>query len=287
MKLTMLTTCVVGGDNLRKLQFMIECLAASQAEAPNVTFCLVLLLQQPDADPAGVARLPRPNFLVRLSSEQTLSLSAARNRLLRHALAEGLIDDDCVVAFPDDDSWYPPGTVAGITRLFDAEPALDLFFCRYGPKAEGFDASNSLARPAEAADVVRQCSSNTIFLRGRMVSQIGAFDENLGVGALYGGAEDLDYGTRAYLLARTALFLDAEIVGHRAKLKEHRGRYFRGSYLVLRRNALKKGGILYEYLRKSLIGLLLLAGGQIGLKDFRRQRDREKAPSSLRTEIAA
>lgn len=121
-------------------------------------------------------------------------LSRARNVGLPYITGE-------VVAFPDDDCWYPPELldrvavilaenqqIAGITgRLVDEHG-------RSGTAR--FDKEPGLLNQANAWQRV---ASITIFLRTQVVEAIGEFDENLGVGAGTGweGGEDIDYALRA------------------------------------------------------------------------------------------
>ena len=70
-------------------------------------------------------------------------------------------------------------------------------FCKYGTDAIELN-EHHIDEKAEYKDLVFNASSNTIFISGPIVSDVGFFNENIGVGAKYNGGEDLDYSIRSY-----------------------------------------------------------------------------------------
>ncbi|MGE0231388.1 MAG: glycosyltransferase family A protein [Flavobacteriaceae bacterium] len=243
---------------------MIASVAEAASRLPDADVRLMLLLQGASAADASAF----PAFVTPFSIDGTISLSRARNRLLGEALARGAVEHDTVVAFPDDDCWYPPRALETIAGRFAADPDLDLWFCRYGSEPTAPGAAHFAGSAATARDVVRNASSNTIVVRGSVVKQICRFDETLGVGTPNFGGEDVDFALHAFRLARRAAFADAKLVGHRDKNTELRARYYRGSLIVLGRHAPKIGGARYEYARKLLVGAYLGCRGELGMRAY-------------------
>ncbi len=44
--------------------------------------------------------------------------------LLRRLIADGISGADALVAFPDDDCWYPPGFLVQVAALFERDATL-------------------------------------------------------------------------------------------------------------------------------------------------------------------
>ena len=116
--------------------------------------------------------------------------------------------------------------------------------------------------------MVRNASSNTMFVRGRLLATINRFDESLGVGTPNLGGEDLDFAMRAHRVARLSYFCDQAAIGHRDKLVHLRATYYRGSLMVLARYALRNLGAAREYARKVAIGFYLVLRRELPLGAF-------------------
>jgi glycosyltransferase involved in cell wall biosynthesis len=120
-------------------------------------------------------------------------LSQARNAAL------AAVDAD-VVAFPDDDCVYPDGTLERVAQRFAADPGLS------GVTGRAED-ERGTSSPSWKPDAVVLTDDNlwnraisfTIFLRGELVRQVGAFDERLGLGSdePWSSGEETDYLVRA------------------------------------------------------------------------------------------
>ena len=124
-------------------------------------------------------------------------LSRARNVGLKHCRG-------AIVAFPDDDCWYPPNLIEQVTALFGARPdtAIITYVIPSTFDADGQE-SNGKFLPA-SQDVNRSnvwyCgNSNGIFVRHDVIRQIGGFNETLGVGSgtRFGAGEETDFLLRA------------------------------------------------------------------------------------------
>lgn len=247
---------------------MLQSLVESQHSLRGHEITLFLLLQNCTPGELAAFAASAPAFVRASAVAGQVPLSAARNLLLRPLLAGDGIDSDAVVAFPDDDCWYPEGFLDQAASLFARDAMLDFWFCRYAsrPVRKAFAA----AKPTRAStgEIVRNSSSNTIFLRGRVVNSIGQFDEALGVGTPLGGSEDLDYALRAQRVARETAYCDAALVGHRDKSRSVRARYYASSLLVLARHA--REGVRGEYWRKIAVGMFLTLQLELKPRDFAR-----------------
>ena len=120
-------------------------------------------------------------------------LSRARNRGLEFVRGD-------IVAFPDDDCWYPTDLLEKVASYFERHE-IDI------ATGQSRDADNRHSqrlwpsRPCQAnkISIWRLAISYTVFARAACVRQIGGFDESLGVGAdsPWQSGEETDYLLRA------------------------------------------------------------------------------------------
>ena len=156
-------------------------------------FELIVVDQNKDERLSPVLASHRERFsILHLRSEP--GLSRARNVGLGHITGD-------VVAFPDDDCWYPPELLERVAAFLDDHPKLDGVTGREETSrgqigTHRFDKRSGLLT---RSNVWRRASSNTLFLRRSVVEEVGGFDETLGVGSgtLWGAGEDIDYPLRA------------------------------------------------------------------------------------------
>jgi GT2 family glycosyltransferase len=120
-------------------------------------------------------------------------LSRARNRAL------GELRGD-LVGFPDDDCVYAPDLLERVAHRFGDDPTLDGVTGR----AVASDGRSSPSWKLDAAmltdtNLWNRAISYTIFLRREVIERVGAFDEELGLGAgtAWSSAEEIDYLVRA------------------------------------------------------------------------------------------
>lgn len=137
-------------------------------------------------------------------------LSRARNVGLKHITGD-------VVAFPDDDCWYPENLLSQVMNVFSQQNGVD------GVTGCSADETGRISQgnfPATKQWVdlksVWHCGiSYTIFLRRAVVERVGEFDESLGVGAgtPWGAGEETDFLVRA-LKNGAALLYDPVVMVH-------------------------------------------------------------------------
>ena len=163
-------------------------LVASLLAQTNTSFEVVVADQNPDDRVAPLLEpLRSRGYLgahVRLSRP---NLSAARNAAL--AVARGRY-----VAFPDDDCWYDPDTLARAEHHLSKAAGLDGLAARWAEApAEPGDAAADPITPARIRCFrAGNVASITLFLKREAVLAAGGFDERIGVGRWYGSGEETD-----------------------------------------------------------------------------------------------
>ncbi len=255
MRIHLFTTTIVDGRRSDALSRLIRSLTEFREANPGQELNLHLLLQK--ADDAALVGLP--DWVDARIIDTKVSLSKARNILLSGA-DESVFSSSTLVAFPDDDAWYPEGLIEGVLALFE-DPALDFFFCRYAAAPEKW--TRGPVTMARSKDVARGASSNTIFLRGGVVGRVGRFDEDLGAGARYNGGEDTDYALRSYSEARKTLASPGRHVGHRDPDRSLRGVYYVGALRAVAAHAFRHPSDLGMLLRKIAVGAYFVVTGHL------------------------
>jgi hypothetical protein len=267
MNIVLISTSNVGAGRSKALDRMLTSVAQAALLRPDVPIMLLLLLQESSSDPRSFQKLPA--FVDVLAIPDRFSLSAARNILLSRACARGVIGLETIIGFPDDDCWYPQGTLELIADQFTRSRHLDLWFCRYASNPVAASEACAFAKPARVRDVVRQASSNTIFVRGKIIQLGVAFDEELGLGTPAAGAEDIEFALRAHFLSRQTAYFDAPIVGHRDKNVALRAKYYRGGLVAIARHARHRRSVVGELARKVGVGAWLTLRGEMPLASYR------------------
>lgn len=269
MKLVLISTSNLQSDRADALERMVHSVEKAAAVLDKrVSIRILLLLQKcPEYRYWALSR-SLPPFVQAIPSTDALSLSAARNLLLSYAISNGMIDSATVVGFPDDDCWYPAGVLESVTHAFATTPKLGLWFSKYSSAPVPI-AHVSPAGRATARDVVREVSSNTMFVRGRVLRSVPVFDEALGVGTVNGGGEDTEFALRAYLSSEQSLYVPAAIIGHRDKSPQLRPKYYRGGLIALARHARQRPRIGVEFARKLAVGFWLVGTRQLPAASFR------------------
>jgi glycosyltransferase involved in cell wall biosynthesis len=208
-----------------------------------------------------IARYTDRIQLVRLTSEP--GLNRARNAALRELEAD-------VVAFADDDCWYPSDLFAEVCEALDNHPEWDGVTGRVVDEL----GSPSVARwreqtgPVDRLRVWTQAVSVSIFLRRTLIEAVGPFDVDLGPGAAtgWGAADETDYLLRSLESGAKLQYLPSLTVCHPQVRTEHdqgtiaAGRlYGQGNGRVLRKHSYPWWFFAYQSFR-SLGGAMLALG---------------------------
>ncbi len=265
----LLTTCDARGERLNDLTRLLNSVDA-EISTHGLYIRHYLLLQNVQALPEELNGYmhDRRTFII---VPHRLSLSRARNQMLRQAIQEGVLKSATLCAFPDDDAWYPPGSLALIFKTRQEHPHIGVFTCDYGSGAVLSDELNNTRFHSVkgCGQFIRKVSSNTIFLRADLAASVGFFDERLGVGGPINGGEDLDFALRAFRKAgNRAMIYDGLLVGHRDRMKWVRSHYFAGSLFAIARNARGSFCIGLQLLRKILIGAYLVMTRELTLGHY-------------------
>lgn len=263
MQFLLMTTTDMASDRSTAFARLI----ASVAEALPAGSRHVFLLQRCTEEQRreAVARIPYPATV--LCSPDRMSLSAARNVMLAHARGEGLLASDTIVAYPDDDCWYPHGLLPSVLAAFRDRADLGLLLVRVS-LAPSLTWNRDAERIAGTAHVLRRSSSNGMFLRGDVAAAVGDFDPSLGLGTPAGSGEDTDYALRAWFAAPRTIYIDQALVGHHDGDITTRSRYFRGNMLVAGHYAVRSPALFYEFVRKFGVGACMVATKHLKMGDY-------------------
>jgi glycosyltransferase involved in cell wall biosynthesis len=192
-------------------------------------------------------------------------LSRARNLGLQEVQGD-------IVAFPDDDCWYPPQLLQQVHTFFEEHPA------DAGLTIKAVDAlGEKLVRQASdrPTQINRQnifgsgkSISYCIFLRTAVIEKTGTFDETLGLGAgtPWGAGEETDYLLRSITIGSVLQHRPELYVHHPRKIIptdinywQRISRYSRGRGKVLHKNGysgLTILGLCVRGIGSSLYGLI-------------------------------
>jgi glycosyltransferase involved in cell wall biosynthesis len=116
--------------------------------------------------------------------------SLARNMGLERARGK-------IIAFPDDDCWYPPAILNHVAGWFEANPSYEILslICR---DEKGYPTANGWFQDScdlSLINIYRTSACSTYFIRSGGVAWRTRFDEGIGPGAetQYLGGEDTDF----------------------------------------------------------------------------------------------
>ncbi len=220
---------------------------------------LIVIDQNPDDRLVPVLAAYRENFpVVHLRSER--GLSRARNAGLKRVTGD-------IVAFPDDDCWYPPDLLERVARWFATNPEWAGLTGRSVDDKGRTSMGRWMANSGEVSrfDVWRKAISFSIFLRKAVVDRVYLFDDSLGLGAgtPWGSGEETDYVLRA-LDAGFRIYYEPTVWVHHheptqdydAKRVSRAYSYARGMGRVLRKHRYPIWFVLYQWIR-PLAGTLL------------------------------
>lgn len=149
---------------------------------------LIVVDQNSDDHVAALLAQWRSELLIR-HVRAAPGLSSARN------VGIGLAQGD-ILAFPDDDCWYPGGLLRAVERILE-DPGIDGVTCRctdaFGRLAAG--AEDRRSGRVTKRNVWGRGVSATMFVKRETVDSVGTFDESLGLGSrtAFQSGEETDY----------------------------------------------------------------------------------------------
>jgi glycosyltransferase involved in cell wall biosynthesis len=141
-------------------------------------------------------------------------LSRARNLALGACSGE-------IIAFPDDDCWYPAETLGNVDRWFLENPNYTILSMTARDEAGGRSANKWFAESCDLAphNIFRTSASFTFFVRRPSPTYPLQFDEALGIGSgtRFGSAEDTDFLLNIMDRGGRGRFLAKWYIGHPQK----------------------------------------------------------------------
>jgi glycosyltransferase involved in cell wall biosynthesis len=160
-------------------------------------FELIVVDQNKDARLEPVLHRYRERFpIVHVHSDKP-GLSRSRNEGMKY-----LASDTALLAFPDDDCWYPHKILAQVTDYLGPRDDVGglsgiCMTTRGTPRGRWAKKPMFISK----YHIFGRCISFTMFIRKSLADEIGPFDESLGLGpsVRWPGAEDYDYLLRAVL----------------------------------------------------------------------------------------
>jgi glycosyltransferase involved in cell wall biosynthesis len=191
--------------------------------------------------------------IVHLRSEK--GLSRARNIGLRHISGN-------VVAFPDDDCWYPSDLLERVAEWFTLNPGSGGLTGR---------SEDEVGQPSQGRwqmkgyelnrnNVWKSAISYSIFLRDIVIKTVGDFDESLGIGAgtPWGSAEETDYLLKALSMGARMFYEPSVVIHHGQAIREFDRSamskafsYGAGMGRVLRKHTYPLAFVAYQWLRPA------------------------------------
>jgi len=251
----------------RELAVLLDSLARQTYTA----FEVIVVDQNPDDTAADVIRDHGGALSIR-HLRCAPGLSRARNLGLKSATGD-------VLAFPDDDCAYPTNLLERVAARLAAHPDWGGLTGRSVSEG-GRPSANRWASTAGTVtrfQVWRRAISFSIFLRHRVVDQVGTFDETLGVGAgtPWGSGEETDYLLRA-INRGFSIHYDPEItvvhpenIVHPDRKTRAKGmRYGAGMGRVLRKHRFPLWFTCYQWARPLMGSGLALTKGKASWAAF-------------------
>lgn len=231
-------------DEVRRL---LESLVAQTERS----FELIVVDQNPEDRLVPILEHFQEELDIRRIVAPARGLSRARNTGLGHVRGR-------IVGFPDDDAWYPANLLERIGRALDRQPGLDGLIGRVTDDQGRSVAARWSRRSGRVTKlgVWTRGTSASMFLRRRVVRQLGEFDVELGLGTTMGSGEETEYLVRA-LEAGASLLYDPAVVVFHPRAERRNGReatrrgfqYGKGMGRVLRIHSYPFWFVAYQWLR--------------------------------------
>ena len=139
-----------------------------------------------------------------------------------------------IIAFPDDDCWYPPDLLYKVSHVFEKQSEFDGIVVRLLDQngAPSTIKGSEKGQSINLINVQWLAVTQAIFLRKAVVDKVGLFDETLGVGAgtPWGAGEETDYLIRALKLGMKLYYIPDNFVYHPRPANVFDSKYFEKAY---------------------------------------------------------
>lgn len=193
---------------VNELRELLQSLASQQC----ADFEVIVVDQNADDRLSWIEQEGYPFRILRLRSSVAHS-SAARNIGLTRAVGD-------IVAFPDDDCIYPPGLLVKVSEAFHNQ---DEFALRTGPAvAPGGGVLSSVRWQRFSGEISISNVWNTaiefnMFICRSLITSLGGFDEQLGIGGKFSSGEVTDLIIRALRVGRRGWYDMTQTIFHPEK----------------------------------------------------------------------
>ena len=174
-------------------------------------FELIVVDQNPDRRVLDIVMKYEDKIEIKYirSSQKGLSLNRNKGLIAR----EGEI-----IGFPDDDCEYQPDTIEKVVSFFEKKKAYRIYSCR--TLERGKDYGTGIMETADMDikpnNVSKTVKSITFFVNYKQ-DEIVLFDENLGVGSVFGSGEETDYVLTLLHKGYKGRYYANDIIFHPAK----------------------------------------------------------------------
>ena len=141
------------------------------------------------------------NFHIHEISSEFISLSKARNLALQEVSGE-------IVGFPDDDCFYSKDALKMINHAFQTQSSISFLYANHIDPETKISETSKFFHDKESINARNLKFSNSITIFVKMNDFIDIkYDENMGVGAMYGSSEESDYILQAIKHNKTGVFI--------------------------------------------------------------------------------
>ena len=188
----------------------IGCFFRSLKAQIHTDFDVILVDQNPDTRLVELVTTYRQHFPILHLRQREKGLSRARNVGRQHVSGQ-------IVAFPDDDSVYPPNTLAHVAHFMANEPTQDCVVARIFALDKDVNAYGESGGDDHSSAVnywkgYMVGISHAMFFRAHVIQALD-FDDKMGVGSgtPWGANEDTDYMFRC-LNAGYNVYYDATLI---------------------------------------------------------------------------
>ena len=190
------------------------------------------------------------NFSVEFINEKKMGLSKARNIALKYLIINSISSK--YIMFPDDDSSFDSLFFENFGSKLNSNQCFITPIYNDGTKELYFGKPTFNGKVITPLDHQLIGSPNQIILYDKFKNQI-AFDEKLGVGALYGSSEDVDLFLKLFEMGERFIFTNDIYTYHPKKTSAYNDLALSKIILRFKNYSLGFGYIIFKYKLFSLI----------------------------------